>query len=403
MIRWADYQGPELVLSHRDEGGRAGYGLGILRQGCEGYRRSAGHLGPDRGERDRQPGMDRVRPALQVVVPAKFAGGPPGRPRSSRSCCTAGAALELLRDPGGLEDPRAGLRYRRGRADRRVRGEPRVRPWSRGSPGSPPVAPMRPRTPTGRPCGGFHQPGVEQYLCGLPDRIRTSRSEARPATAPPARGRPSAPPGRPCQVRRRTMNDGPQRVPRWNLALNDGIEALVRLVHVSVLLLLLALLGLLLLGAGPAACAAVPVLQAAPGRTARCASPPPCGRSFGGRSSPPTVRVTPLLLGAIAALGTVLSAHAGAVPHQGRRLPSGRRGGHRMRLARVSVAVMTTVPLVRRQDPLVALRLALLAPGTRTERGADPGSDGGSDCWRSCCRRWACSCCPPWPCVSGSA
>ncbi|MGP5268491.1 DUF624 domain-containing protein [Brachybacterium alimentarium] len=158
------------------------------------------------------------------------------------------------------------------------------------------------------------------------------------------------------------MNDGPQRVPRWNLALNDGIEALVRLVHVSVLLLLLALLGLLLLGAGPAACAAVPVLQAArENRTVRVTST--MWAEFRGSFVPSTVRVTPLLLGAIAALGTVLLAAAGAVPIRAAAFPLAAVGAIACAWLSVSVAVMTTVPLVRRQDPLVALRLALLAPG----------------------------------------
>ena len=182
MIRWADYQ-YELGLTIAMKAGEQGTGWEFSDKGAKGIDGQQADLGPNRGERDRQPGMDRVRPALQVVVPAKFAGGPPGRPDRRGAAVPRGRGLRATRSRRPRRSPSwpsISTGPRRSASSRRTSSPP----WSRGSPGSPPVAPMRPRTPTGRPSRRVSPTRGSSSTCRSTRPHTTSRSEARPATAP---------------------------------------------------------------------------------------------------------------------------------------------------------------------------------------------------------------------------
>lgn len=144
---------------------------------------------------------------------------------------------------------------------------------------------------------------------------------------------------------------------------NEAIERVFLLLRVSVLWTLLSLLGLVALGIAPASVAAADALIASR-HGARVAVLPVMWRSYREQLVAANLRMLPLLLvqlGAAAMLWIVLG---GGAPGTAGAFVLGGAAVASLTWCTASLAVIVAVPRVRRQDPLVTWRLALLLPGT---------------------------------------
>lgn len=161
---------------------------------------------------------------------------------------------------------------------------------------------------------------------------------------------------------------GPRQVPGWVTRINEAIERVYLLLRIGVVWLLLSLLGLVVAGVGPASCAAADVLLAFR-RHEKLRVLPMMWEGFRRDLVRANLRMIPLLVvqtGAAAMLwiagnqvidAPVMTAVLGAL--------AAVSGGW----ATISLAAIAVAPRVRRQDPFVTWRLAILLPGALPLRG----------------------------------
>lgn len=144
---------------------------------------------------------------------------------------------------------------------------------------------------------------------------------------------------------------------------NEAFERVFLLLRISVLWALLSLLGLVVLGIAPASVAAADVVIASR-HGAKVPVLATMWRSYRDQLVAANVRMLPLLLvqlGAAAMLWIVLG---GGAPGTVGAYVLGGAAVASLSWCTASLAVIVAVPRVRRQDPLVTWRLALLVPGT---------------------------------------
>lgn len=155
---------------------------------------------------------------------------------------------------------------------------------------------------------------------------------------------------------------GPAQVPAWVTHANEAIERVYLVLRVTIVWTLLSLLGLVVLGVAPASVAAADAFIAAR-HGAKVKVPATMWASFRAHLVSATVRMLPLMivqLGSAAMLWIIVGGGASnslmTMVLAGLAVVSGA-------WSTLSVAVLTTVPRVRRQDVLVSWRLAILLPG----------------------------------------
>ena len=144
---------------------------------------------------------------------------------------------------------------------------------------------------------------------------------------------------------------------------NEAFERVFLLLRISVLWALLSLLGLVVLGLAPATVAGADVVIASR-HGAKVPVLATMWRSYREHLVPANLRMLPLLLvqlGAAAMLWIVLG---GGAPGTVGAYVLGGAAVASLSWCTASLAVIVAVPRVRRQDPLVTWRLALLVPGT---------------------------------------
>lgn len=155
---------------------------------------------------------------------------------------------------------------------------------------------------------------------------------------------------------------GPQHVPSWALRANEAIDAVLTLLVVSLLWWALTLLGLVVLGAAPAACAAAEVMRArAEGRAVPVART--MWATYRRELVPATLRLLPFGVIVLGGLSTLFLALRGGVPEPWMLAPVATLGAVAAGWATASAAALIAVPRLRRQDLLVSWRVALLCPG----------------------------------------
>lgn len=158
------------------------------------------------------------------------------------------------------------------------------------------------------------------------------------------------------------MRTGPTQVPAWSTRLTEGIEHVYLVLRINLVWLMLTLLGLLVLGAAPASVAATDAFLASRhGAQVRVLAV--MWESYRRNLVTANLRLLPLMivqLGSAAMLWILIgggaSGSVGAIILAGLAVVSAA-------WSTVSAAVLVAVPRVRRQDLLVAWRLALLLPG----------------------------------------
>ncbi|GAA1488282.1 DUF624 domain-containing protein [Brachybacterium sacelli] len=155
---------------------------------------------------------------------------------------------------------------------------------------------------------------------------------------------------------------GPAQVPAWVMHMNEAIERVYLVLRVTIVWTLLSLLGLLVMGVAPASVAAADAFIAAR-HGAKVKVLGTMWASFRIHLISASVRMLPLMivqLGSASMLWIIVGGGAPSGPMSmvlaGLAVVSGA-------WSTLSVAVLTTVPRVRRQDVLVSWRLAILLPG----------------------------------------
>lgn len=155
---------------------------------------------------------------------------------------------------------------------------------------------------------------------------------------------------------------GPQQVPGWALRANEALDAALLLIRVSLLWWALTLLGLVVLGAAPAACAAGDVLRAhREGRTVPVAAT--MWGTFRRELVSANLRLLPFGAVQLAGAGTLLLALRGGVPEPWMLVPVATIAAITLGWSTAGAAALLSVPRLRRQDLLVSWRLGLLCPG----------------------------------------
>lgn len=155
---------------------------------------------------------------------------------------------------------------------------------------------------------------------------------------------------------------GPTQVPAWVMRMNETIEHVYLVLRINIVWTLLSLLGLIVAGVAPAGVAAAEAFIAS-----RHGAPvkvlPLMWESYRRQFVSTNLRLLPLMvvqLGSVSMIWIVLGGGTAnsttAVVLSGLAVVSAA-------WSTVSVAVLMTVPRVRRQDLLVAWRLAILLPG----------------------------------------
>ncbi|MGY5763620.1 DUF624 domain-containing protein [Brachybacterium sp. DNPG3] len=160
----------------------------------------------------------------------------------------------------------------------------------------------------------------------------------------------------------RRRPSGPTEVPGWGLRMNEIIEHIWLLVRVSVLWAGLSLLGLVVLGIAPATCAAADALTAAR-RGDRVRPARLMWRSWREHLVRANVRMLPLMIVQAGAVATLRLLAAGAADGGAETLLVGAVAVVSAGWTTVALAAIVAAPRVRRQDLLVAWRLAVLMPG----------------------------------------
>jgi len=155
---------------------------------------------------------------------------------------------------------------------------------------------------------------------------------------------------------------GPQQVPSWVVSANEVIERLFLLVRIHLLWLALTMLGLVVLGLAPAtAAAADALLSSRAGHRLRVA--PLMWESYRRQFLRANTRMLPLMAVQAGALAMLTITLSGAVPSALAMTALVVVSGASLGWATASLAAILASARLRRQDLVVAWRLALLMPG----------------------------------------
>ena len=155
---------------------------------------------------------------------------------------------------------------------------------------------------------------------------------------------------------------GPAEIPSWAMRMNEAIERVGVMVLMSLMWLVLSVLGLVVLGVGPATCAAADVLLALrEGDRARVL--PRMWRSYREQFVRGNARMLPLLLVQAGAVAMLWIATAGLAGGPATTLVLGAAAAISAAWTMIALAAIVVSPRVRRQDLLVCWRLVLLLPG----------------------------------------
>ena len=159
-----------------------------------------------------------------------------------------------------------------------------------------------------------------------------------------------------------TRRAGPTEMPGWAVRMNEAIELLLTLLLTGIMWLALTLLGLVVLGIGPATSAAADVqLALRDGERPRVVSR--MWSTWREELVRGNLRMLPLLLVQAGAGSMLWTVSAGLSDGPLALLATGVLAAVSGAWATVSLAVIVATPRVRRQDLLVTWRLALLLPG----------------------------------------
>lgn len=158
------------------------------------------------------------------------------------------------------------------------------------------------------------------------------------------------------------VQTGPERAPAWVTRLSELIDHLYLVIRINAVWWLLSLLGLMVLGIGPASCAAADAFSAARhGERVRVL--PLMWATYRAHLVSANLRMLPLLMVQAGSLSMVWMMATGALENP---VPSAILGSLAVvsgGWATSSLAAIAASPRVRRQDLLVTWRLALLLPG----------------------------------------
>lgn len=143
---------------------------------------------------------------------------------------------------------------------------------------------------------------------------------------------------------------------------NEAVERVYLVLRVNLLGMLLSLLGLVVLGVAPAAVAAADVFIAAR-HGAKVKVAPTMWASFRSHLVSANVRMLPLMIVQLGSASMLWIIIGGGAPNSLLTMVLAGLAVVSAAWSTLSVAVLTVVPRVRRQDVLVAWRLALLLPG----------------------------------------
>lgn len=155
---------------------------------------------------------------------------------------------------------------------------------------------------------------------------------------------------------------GPQQVPSWVMTANDAIERLFLLMRIHLLWLALTVLGLVVFGLAPATTAAADALLASRvGHRLRIV--PVMWESYRRHLLRANMRMLPLMAVQVGALAMLTIAFSGAVTSGLMMTVLAAVSAISLGWATASLAAIVVSARLRRQDLLVAWRLALLIPG----------------------------------------
>lgn len=155
---------------------------------------------------------------------------------------------------------------------------------------------------------------------------------------------------------------GPSQVPVWVIRFNEAIERVYLVLRVNAVWLLLTLLGLVVLGIGPASCAAADAyISGRHGDRVRV------WRTMWGtyrtQFVQANIRMLPLLLVQLGAVLMLWIVIGGGSASQTMAVVLACAAVISLFWATVAVSSIAAVPRIRRQDLLVTWRIALLLPG----------------------------------------
>lgn len=153
-----------------------------------------------------------------------------------------------------------------------------------------------------------------------------------------------------------------QRTPVWVTRLSELIDRLYLVIRVNAVWWMLSLLGLLVLGVGPASCAASDAFIAAR-HGERVQVLPLMWRTYKANVVSANLRMLPLLVIQAGSLSMVWMMATGALEDPVPSAILGTLAAVSAGWATSSLVAIATSPRVRRQDLLVTWRLALLLPG----------------------------------------
>lgn len=158
------------------------------------------------------------------------------------------------------------------------------------------------------------------------------------------------------------LPSGPTEVPAWVTRFNEAIERIYLVLRVNLVWILLSALGLIILGVAPASVAAADAFIAAR-HGAKVKVIPVMWESYRRHLVSANLRMLPLMVvqfGSVTMLWIVIG---GGASNSLMTMVLAGLAVVSAAWSTTSVAVLTTVPRVRRQDLLVAWRLAILLPG----------------------------------------
>lgn len=155
---------------------------------------------------------------------------------------------------------------------------------------------------------------------------------------------------------------GPSQVPAWVMRFNEMVERLYLVLRVNIVWGLLSLMGLLVLGIAPASVAAADVFIASR-HHAKVRVLPMMWTSFRGQLLAANIRMLPLMAVQVGAGAMLWLVAIGALPGTAPTIVLGSVAAISAAWSTASVAAIMSTPRLRRQDPLVTWRLALLVPG----------------------------------------
>lgn len=156
---------------------------------------------------------------------------------------------------------------------------------------------------------------------------------------------------------------GPTVVPVWVTRLNEGFELVYLVLRINLVWMLLSLLGLVALGVAPASVAAADAFRASR-HGAKVKALPVMWESYRRQFVTVTLRLLPLMIVQLGSVSMIWIVIGGGASGSVAPLILAGLAVVSATWSTVSAAVLVAVPRVRRQDLLVAWRLALLVPGT---------------------------------------